>query len=342
MKRVYTLIFGLTILGLASSGANADSYHGNYDSRRPYDDYNDRTLDFRGYHDKDGTYNAYPVRNSESYELYLRDQDLQREIERLRKIEEQKRLEDQKKYEEYQAAEKQKRLEEQRALEEWRKAEEQKKFDEQRELDEFRRAKEQEKLRRMENLGKQFEIFLKSKEQNGLSLSPEQQRERKIQQMHIITSIQEKIQNEKLRQSENKKREQEKINRIVPLKWQAKRKVKELAKQLSEINLRMKNLIQNVQDNGISKDPNLGFVQRSIEFCCEGIRGFLGSSMQNSSERSISSKRNTDDDKTLTNGDNDLYRRQEISRNSLHNRTNTQELPGKRVSRSIAHAAPAA
>ena len=342
MKRVYTLIFGLTILGLASSGANADSYHGNYDSRRPYDDYNDRTLDFRGYHDKDGTYNPYPGRNSESYELYLRDQDLQREIERLRKIEEQKRLEDQKKYEEYQAAEKQKRLEEQRALEEWRKAEEQKKFDEQRELDEFRRAKEQEKLRRMENLGKQFEIFLKSQEQNGLSLSPEQQRERKIQQMHIITSIQEKIQNEKLRQSENKKREQEKINRIVPLKWQAKRKVKELAKQLSEINLRMKNLIQNVQDNGISKDPNLGFVQRSIEFCCEGIRGFLGSSMQNSSERSISSKRNTDDDKTLTNGDNDLYRRQEISRNSLHNRTNTQELPGKRVSRSIAHAAPAA
>ncbi len=356
MKRVYTLIFGLTILGLASSGANADSYYGNYDSRRPYDDYNDRTLDFRGYHDKDGTYNAYPVRNSESYELYLRDQDRQREIERLRKVEEQKRLEDQKKYEEYQSAEKQKRLEEQRALEEWRKAEEQKKLDEQRELDDLRRAheqkireeetikqeklrkfeeyeaaQEQEKLRQMENLGKQFEIFLKSREQNGLSLSPEQQRERKIQQMHIITSIQEKIQNEKLRQSENKKREQEKINRIVPLKWQAKRKVEELAKQLSEINLRMQNLIQNVQDNGISKDPNLGFVQRSIEFCCEGIRGFLGSSMQNSSERSISSKRNTDDDKTLTNGDNDLYRRQEISRNSQYNNT-----------KPIAPAAPAA
>lgn len=309
MKRVCTLIFGLTILGLTSSGANADSYYGNYDSIRPSDDYIDRDLDFLRYYDKVGAYNTYPVKNSESYEFYLRDQDQQREIERLRKIEEQKRLEDQKKYEEFQSAEEQKRLEELRTLEEWKKAQEQRRLEEQRELDDLRRAheqklreeeaikqeklrkfeeyeaaQEQEKLRQMENLGKQFEIFLKSQEQNGLPLNPEQQRERKYQQMQLITSIQEKIRNEELRQRENKEREQEKINRIVPLKWQAKRKVKVLVDQLSEINSRMQNLIQNVQDHGISNDPNLKFVQRSIEFCCNGIQNFLINGMQNSPE----------------------------------------------------------
>lgn len=323
MKRVCTLIFGLTILGLTSPGANADSYYGNYDSSRSYNGYydsdsnrnsrgyydSDRNRDSLGYYDKDGAYNAYPVRNSESYELYLRDQDQQREIERLRRIEEQKRLEDQKKYEEFQSAKEQKRLEELRTLEEWKKAQEQRRLEEQRELDDLRRAheqklreeeaikqeklrkfeeyeaaQEQEKLRQMENLGKQFEIFLKSQEQNGLPLNPEQQRERKYQQMQLINSIQEKIRNEELRQREEKEREQEKINRIVPLKWQAKRKVKVLVDQLSEINSRMQNLIQNVQDHGISNDPNLKFVQRSIEFCCNGIQNFLINGMQNSPE----------------------------------------------------------
>ena len=328
MKRVCTLIFGLTILGLTSSGANADSY-------RPSNDHNVSALDFLRYqiHNtypiknsdfylgdqdqqreierlrkieeqkrledqkkyEDGAYNTYPVRNSDSYELYLRDQNQQREIERLRKIEEQKRLEDQKKYEEFQLAEERRRLEEQRELDDLRRAHEQKLREEEaikqeklRKFEEYEAAQEQEKLRQMENLGKQFEIFLKSQEQNGLPLNPEQQIERKYQQIQLINSLDEKIQNEELRQLEEKEREQEKINRIVPLKWQAKRKVKVLVEQLVELSSRMQNLIQNVQDHGISNDPNLKFVQRSIEFCFKGMKNLLLNGIQ----KSLSLRRN--------------------------------------------------
>lgn len=339
MKRVLKLIFGLIILNLTSSGANADSYYGNYDSNRSYNGYydSDRNRDSRGYYDKDGIHNASQVRDS----LYLRDLDRQRELEELRKTQEQKRLEEQRELDELRKAREQKILEEQRELDEFRRAQEQKMREEEaikqeklRKFEEYEAAQEREKLRQMENLGKQFEIFLKSQEQNGSPLSPEQQRERKYQQMQLINSIQEKIRNEELRQRENKEREQEKINRIVPLKWQANRKVNVLVDQLSEINSRTKNLIQNVRDNGVSNDPNLEFVQRSIEFCCKGIQNFLVNGMQNSPESSISSRRNTIDD--------DLYHRQKISRNSLHNRTNTQESSGRRVSRSIAHVPPAA
>lgn len=382
MKRVCTLIFGLTILGLTSSGANADSYYGNYDSIRPSDDYIDRDLDFLRYYDKVGAYNTYPVKNSDSYEFYLRDQDQQREIERLRKIEEQKRLEDQKKYEEFQLAEERRRLEEQRELDDLRRAHEQKLREEEaikqeklRKFEEYEAAQEQEKLRQMENLGKQFEIFLKSQEQNGLPLNPEQQRERKYQQMQLINSIQEKIRNEELRQRENKEREQEKINRIVPLKWQAKRKVEFLAEQLVELSSRMQNLIQNVQDHGISNDPNLKFVQRSIEFCFKGMQNLLLNGIQkspslrrnsidddnrtltndvddvdrnlflNGIQKSPSLRKNSidDDDRTLTNDEDDRYRKREISRNSQYNNVNKKESPRIRFSRPIAPpAAPTA
>ena len=64
MKRVCMLIFGLTILGLTSSGANADSYYGNYDSSTSYNGYydSDRNRDSRGYFDNSsyephGSYN---------------------------------------------------------------------------------------------------------------------------------------------------------------------------------------------------------------------------------------------------------------------------------------------
>ncbi|MCR4556027.1 MAG: hypothetical protein K5766_04430 [Alphaproteobacteria bacterium] len=316
MKRVCTLIFGLTILGLTSSGANADSYYGNYDSIRPSDDYIDRDLDFLRYQ----IHNTYPIKNSD---FYLGDQDQQREIERLRKIEEQKRLEDQKKYEDgayntypvrnsdsyelylrdqnqqreierLRKIEEQRRLEEQRELDDLRRAHEQKLREEEaikqeklRKFEEYEAAQEQEKLRQME-IGKQFEIFLKSQEQNGLPLNPEQQIERKYQQIQLINSLDEKIRNEELRQLEEKEREQEKINRIVPLKWQAKRKVKFLVDQLSEINSRMQNLIQNVKDLGISNDPNLKFVQRSIEFCFKGMQNLLLNGIQ----KSLSLRRN--------------------------------------------------
>lgn len=263
MKRVCTLIFGLTILGLTSSGANADSY-------RPSNDHNVSALDFLRYQ----IHNTYPIKNSD---FYLGDQDQQREIERLRKIEEQRRLEEQRELNDLRRAHEQK-LREEEAI----------KQEKLRKFEEYEAAQEQEKLRQMENLGKQFEIFLKSQEQNGLPLNPEQQIERKYQQIQLINSLDEKIRNEELRQLEEKEREQEKINRIVPLKWQAKRKVKFLVDQLVELNSRMQNLIQNVQDLGISNDPNLKFVQRSIEFCFKGMQNLLLNGIQ----KSLSLRRN--------------------------------------------------
>ena len=362
MKRVCMLIFGLTILGLTSSGANADSYYGNYDSSRSYNGYydSDRNRDSRGYFDNSsyephGSYNASQVYgktydNNDSiaslqlraYDPNYRDQnndfyDERRNFEMYREDQERQRREaeakNQRQYGMFLRDQEQRRLENEAAMRE-----------NQRQFEEWKSAQERERLNQMENLGKQFEIFLKSQEQNGLPLSPEQQRERKIQQMQLINSIQEKIRNEELRQREEKERELEKINRIIPLKWHTKRKIEFLVDQLSEINSRTKNLIQNMQDHGISNDPNLEFVQRSIEFCCKGIQNFLLNGMQESPERSISSRINTIyDNKTLTNDEDDLFRRQAISRNSQYNRTNTQELPEKRVSRSfVPQATPAA
>lgn len=313
MKRLFTLIFGLTILGLASSSSSAAphyyDYDKDYDSRRHYDDYDD----YYDYYDSNRTRD------------YLRDQDQRKEIERLRKVEEQKRLEEQKKYEEYQAVQERKRLEEEAATREklrkyeayqeaqeqekqkkyeiWQAAEEQKRREEEearlkdmKELEEYRKAREQKEREKMEELKKQFEMFLQNRGQNDGSLSPEQQRERKITQNQVIASLQEKIQNEKARLHEENEREQEKINRIVPSKWHAERKVKFLVEQLVELNSRIEDLIRNVQDRGISSDPNLGFIQRSSEFCYKGIQNLLLNGINNV-------------DKTLTNNEDDRYRR---------------------------------